>query len=100
MYEVLAGMPGPTYLVFSSTESFAEFDRMTEEGMAVMKAATDDERKTLQQFSAEGVINVETQRFRVDPVMSYVPRETRASDPAFWLPKRPAPAKPTTTTPQ
>jgi hypothetical protein len=47
-------------------------------------------------FMADGVINIETQRFRVDPIQSYVPRETRALDPAFWMPKRPATAKPTT----
>jgi hypothetical protein len=94
VYEVMAGIPGPTYLVFSSTQSFADFDRTTEEGMATMKGATEEERNTLQKFSTEGLVNVETQRFRIDPVMSYVPKETRASDPAFWVPKKPATKKP------
>ena len=96
VYEVIAGIPGPTYLVFSTVQSFAEFDQMMQQGQATMKGATQDERSTLEKFGAEGLINVETQRFRVDPVMSYVPNETRASDPAFWMPKRVAPAKPVT----
>jgi hypothetical protein len=96
VYEVMAGIPGPTYLVFSSTQSFGEFDRATQEGMEIMKRATQEERNALEKFSADGLVNVETQRFRVDPAMSYVPKETRAVDPAFWMPKKPAPAKPTT----
>ena len=79
--------------------SFADFDRAMQEDMAIMKGATPDELKTLERVSAEGLVNVETQRFRVDPVMSYVPKEVRAADPAFWMPKRPT-AKPTTTTQQ
>jgi hypothetical protein len=99
VYEVMAGIPGPTYFVFSSTQSFADFDKSTEEGMAIMKGASEEERGTLQKFSADGLINVETQRFRIDPAMSYVPKATRASDPAFWMPKKPAAAKPTPNSP-
>jgi heme-degrading monooxygenase HmoA len=95
VYEVIAGIPGPTYFVFSSTQSFAQFDKATEDGMATMKGASDEERSTLEKFSREGLINVETQRFRIDPAMSYVPKEIRASDPAFWMPKKPVAAKPT-----
>jgi hypothetical protein len=56
---------------------------------------------------AESVITVESQRFRLDPGQSYVSKEVRDTDPAFWLPKKvvvktvapkpaPAPAKPPT----
>ena len=95
----IPGMPEPTYLIFSSVVSFGDFDKMLANGDASMKAATDDERKTLQTFMAEGVISTETFRFRLDPAMSYVPKEVRASDPPFWAPKKPmaTPApKPTT----
>jgi hypothetical protein len=94
VYEVLAGIPGPVYLVFSSTQSFGEFDRAMSDSMATMKGATEEERSTLEKFSKEGLVNVETQRFRIDPAMSYVPKEIRSSDP-FWAPKKPATAKPT-----
>ena len=90
VYEIVAGLPGPQYLVFSSVQSFAEFDKTTQEGQATMKGATQAEQDALNKFSAEGLISAETQRFRIDPVMSYVPKETRASDLAFWMPKKPA----------
>jgi len=59
--------------------------------MATMKAFTVDERKTMESFSAEALINTETIRFRLDPMMTYVPREVRAQDPAFWMPQHASP---------
>jgi hypothetical protein len=95
VYEIIAGVAGPTYLIFSSATSFAEFDQVTADGEKIMKGATADEGAALQKLMLEGVINVETQRFRLDPTQSYVPKETRAQDPAFWMPKKPAAPKPT-----
>ncbi len=96
VYEVVAGVPGPTYLIISSVGSYSEFDQSMTDGDKTMKGANTEEGMALQKFMLEGVVNVETQRFRVDPVQSYVPKETRAQDPAFWMPKKPTPAKPTT----
>ncbi len=95
VYEIMAGVPGPTYLIISSVESFAAFDQMMADGEKTMKGASAEESATLGKLMAEGVVNVESQRFRVDPLQSYVPKETRAQDPAFWMPKKPAPLKPT-----
>jgi hypothetical protein len=94
VYEVMAGMPSPTYLVFSSVTSYGAFDKAMADDQATMKAATEEEMGTLQKFLAEGLVNSETIRFRLDPVMSYVPKDVRAQDPAFWMPKPKAPAKP------
>ena len=85
-YEVIAGLPGPTYFVFSSVQSFAEFDKGIEHGTALGKAFTPDELSTLQKFSTAGLINAETQRFRLDASQSYVDAPTKAKDPAFWTP--------------
>ena len=95
MYEVIAGIPGPTYLIFSSVSSFAEFDQLMTDGDKTMAGANAEEMGALQKVMLEGVVNVETQRFRLEPTQSYVPKETRASDPAFWMPKKPAAPKPT-----
>lgn len=95
VYEVIAGMVGPTFFVFSSVESYGEFDRMMADGMRTMQGFTAEEMTTLQKFSTDGSLTTETQRFRVDPRQSYVSRETRAADPTFWgPPPRPAPARP------
>ena len=94
----MAGIPGPTYLIFSSVKSLGDFDGMMTSGEATMKAFTPEEGAGMQKFLAEGLINSESQRFRLDPTMSYVPKATRDTDPAFWIPKKtmakPAP-KPT-----
>ncbi len=90
VYAVTAGMPEPTFLVFASVESYAQFDDMMANGMKTMQSMTPEERTTLQKFSADGLLNSETNRFQLNPVMSYVPPETRATDPTFWMPKRPA----------
>ena len=94
VYKVVAGVPGPTYLIFSSVASYTDFDQMMADGEKTMKSANTEEGAALQKLMLEGVVNVETQRFRVDPVQSYVPKETRAQDPGFWM-KKP-PTKPTT----
>jgi len=85
-YEVMAGIPGPTFLVFSSVQSFADFDRGMQDGMAIGKAFTPEEQQMMEKFGSSGLINAETQRFRVDPVQSYVDAATKAKDPKFWSP--------------
>ena len=46
--------------------------------------AVADEMATLQKFSTTGMVNSETQRFRLDAGQSYVDAATKAKDPAFW----------------
>jgi hypothetical protein len=89
-YEVVAGMPGPTFLVFGSVKSFAEFDQGMQDNMALGKAFTPDELAVLQKFATTGMISTETQRFRLDAGQSYVDAATKAKDVAFWSP----PARP------
>ena len=88
MYELIAGAPGLTFFAFSSVESYAQFDDLRAAGDKTAQGFTAEERATLQKFSAEGLVSSETNRFRLDPAMSYVSRETRAQDPAFWMPKK------------
>lgn len=84
VYEVTAGMSGPTFLIFSSVESFGEFDQRMAADEAVWKGCNEEEKATLKKFSAEGVLEAEKNRYRLDPVQSYVSKETRDTDPDFW----------------
>ena len=86
-YDVVAGAPGGTYLVFSSVGSFAEFDKMMADGEATMRGATSEEMGVLGKFMKESLISVGTNRYRVDPGQSYVNAETKAKNPAFWAKK-------------
>lgn len=87
-YSVVAGMPQPTYLIFSSVNAYGEFDKMMADGMALWQGVTAEEMATLGNAMRNDVINTVTNRFRVDPGMSYVAPETKAADPAFWTPQR------------
>jgi hypothetical protein len=86
IYQVIAGMLTPTYIIFSSVANYGEFDQMFADGMKTMAGANATEQAALQKFSTDATLSWETNRFRLDPKQSYVSRETRASDPAFWGP--------------
>jgi hypothetical protein len=87
VYQVLAGMPTPTFILYSTAEDYAEFDGMVAAQKDTVKALTADERSAREKFLTEGLLSSEMNRFKLDPIQSYVPKETRAKDPAFWSPK-------------
>ncbi len=87
VYQVVAGLPSPTYLIFASCTDYGAFDQYMADSDSIMKAATSDEQASLMKFSEDGLLGTETTRFRLDPVMSYVPQSVRMEDPAFWMPK-------------
>jgi hypothetical protein len=86
VYRVIAGMPTPAYIVFASVEDYGQFDQRLAAGMATFKEATSEEKGALK-VGSEAIISEESNRFRVDPRQSYVPKETRETDPDFWMPK-------------
>jgi len=57
VYQVIAGMPTPTFLVFSTVESYAEFDETTAAHQATLKASTPEELAVRQKFQTEGVVS-------------------------------------------
>jgi hypothetical protein len=87
VYQVVAGMPAPTYLIISSVEDYAEFDQKMAADIATWQQATPDELAVLRKAGSEGIISIEANRFRLDPLQSYVPKEVREKDPDFWMPK-------------
>jgi hypothetical protein len=89
IYQVTAGMLEPTFLVFSSVEAYAQFDEMLATGQKTMQGFTPEEMTTMQKFFTAGVISTETNRFALNPTMSYVAPETRAKQPERSRPKRP-----------
>jgi hypothetical protein len=87
-YQVIAGMPGPTYLVFAPHRTLAEIDPNTGAGAAIEAAMTEE---TMQRFStlSSGMISVETLVFVTSPEMSYLSPEWIAQDSAYWGRKAP-----------
>jgi len=88
-YEVLAGMPGPVYLVFLPHLTLTEIDPATGVGAQLMKAFSEESLKKLSTLS-EGYTSVEDIVFSVSPQMSYMSDEFIARDPKFWTRKPPA----------
>ena len=88
-YEVLAGMPGPVYLVFLPHHTLSEIDPATGAGAQLEKAFTEESMKKLSSL-AEGYSSVEDMVFSVSPQMSYMSAEFVARDPKFWTRKPPA----------
>jgi hypothetical protein len=84
VYQVIAGMPTPTYIIFASVANYGDFDQMFADGMKTMQGANATEQAALQKFSTDATLSWETNRYRLDPKQSYVSRETRATDTAFW----------------
>jgi hypothetical protein len=84
IYQVTAGLPGANYMIFSSVNSYADFDQAMAEGMAMMQNVSQEDMATLQNFMQTGVQNVITNRYQLSPTMSYVDEATKARDPAFW----------------
>jgi hypothetical protein len=84
VYAVTQGMPGGTYLIFSSAEEFGDFDDMLAGGQTMMASLTEEEGAAMQAFASEALMNAISNRFQLDPKMSYVSEETKATDPDFW----------------
>ena len=81
-----AGMPSGTYIVMTSVEDYAQFDQLTKERQAARDGMTAAEKAELDKYG-DVVTRSQTNLFRVDPVQSYVPKETREKDPEFWMKK-------------
>lgn len=84
VYQVTAGMPGGTFMLFGSVDNYADFDAVIASGNAINAALTEEEQEVFQTFSREAAMNTITNRFRLDAGMSYVDAATRAADPEFW----------------
>ena len=92
-YEVVAGAPAGSYLIFSSHASFAAFDKGAADGDATFKSLSVEERAALDKYFGDAALSTIHNRYRLDPGQSFVPAETRQKDPAFWMPPKPAAAK-------
>jgi len=84
VYQVTGGMPGGTYLIFGTANSYGEFDQQMTEGNAMWAKMSPQDMATLQKTMSDDVQSVITNRYRVSPTMSYVSPETRAKDQTFW----------------
>lgn len=91
-FQIIAGMPGTTYMFFRPMKSLAEYDLRI--GPRVREAMTDDQKKKADKMAADTMMSIETSVYEMNPNMSYVRKEFAAADPGFWNPKPQVATKP------
>lgn len=83
-YEIVAGMPGPTFMVWVPFKSMADMDTTAPVSAAVAKAMTEEVAKKFSGLASEGYINVTTHFMRFNPRLSHLSADFVAADPDFW----------------
>jgi hypothetical protein len=92
VFQVMAGMPGGTYLAFRPLRSLSELDESP--GQKVRAAMTEDQRKDADKAVRDAVMSSETTVYAFEPNMSYVNKEFASLDAEFWTPKPAMATKP------
>lgn len=87
VYQVYAGMPGPTYMVWIPMRSLEEVDAARKFQTALMEAEGEEGQKALNKAASDGYNFVTQNLYAFNPKMSYPPKEWVAKDPEFWAPK-------------
>jgi hypothetical protein len=87
VFQVTAGMPGPTYTVWIPMKSLDEVDATMKAAKAIQEAEGEEGQKTLNKASSDGYISVTQNLYAFSPKMSYPPKEWVAKDPEYWAPK-------------
>jgi hypothetical protein len=87
VYQIYAGMPGPTFLVILPAKSLAEVDAAIAAAPAVQKEEGEDGIKKLQTIASDAFNSVETNIFEFNAKMSYPSKKWADGDPDYWRPK-------------
>jgi hypothetical protein len=83
VYQVVSGMPTPTFLVFTLMKSLSEMDPGAD-AAAMEKAMTADRQKKFSDLASSGIISTTNVVLRFAPRMSTMPKEFTDLDPSFW----------------
>jgi hypothetical protein len=94
VFQVVAGAPGPTYLIFIPMKSMKEVDGYdTLHGKPYQDALGEEGQKKMRELAAACIDTTEVNYFEFSPRMSYAPKEWIAANPDFWTPKMTVAAK-------
>ena len=83
VYQVVSGMPTPTFLVFTLMKSLSEMDPGAD-AAAMEKAMTADRQKRFGDLASSGIISTTNVVLRFAPRMSTMPKTFTDLDPSFW----------------
>jgi hypothetical protein len=93
LYQVVAGAPSGTYLVFRHVDSLTKIGPDMSVETAFRNALGEEGMQRLMKLESDGMMSAESNYFALDPMMSNAPREFAQADPSFWAPKETAMAR-------
>jgi hypothetical protein len=95
VYQVNAGAPSPTFLVFLPMSSLKQNDDLLNWRQDLRAAEGEEAYQRLEQIAKEAFASTETNLYVIRPEMSHVSKDFADGDPDFWSPKQtPPPATP------
>jgi hypothetical protein len=87
VYQVVSGMPEPTYMAFVSMKSLAEMDPTEAAIKGWEKVMTPARQKQMSDLAAASTAMQSNVVLAFQPGMSHIPPEMIAQDPDYWTPK-------------
>jgi hypothetical protein len=95
VYQVNAGMPTPSFLVFVPMKALRQNDDLLARQKSLREAEGEPGVARMQQIAREAYASTESNLYAISPEMSHVSKEFAAGDPEFWtLKTTPTHAKP------
>ena len=90
-YQVVAGAPSGTYLLFNMMQSMKELDSAPARMQAISQAMGPENFSRFMKSGGDIFVSIDTTILQVKPEISYAPQPIVNADPAFW---KAAPAAP------
>lgn len=94
VYQVDAGAPSPTFLVFVPMHALKQNDDLLIWRKGLREAEGEETAGRLEQIAKDAYAATESNLYAISPETSHVSTQFAAGDPDFWLSRSPAPAKP------
>jgi len=87
IYAVHSGVPVPCYLMLTALSSLKDEDDAAARRAPAMEAAGAAVEQRLQEIARSAYDSIETNIYVVNPLLSHMPSDFTAEDPAYWMPK-------------
>jgi hypothetical protein len=94
VYEVVGGLPEPSFVIVTPMQSLQEIDGMFEASQSVKTTEGGALEQHLQELARIAYGTSDTRLFGVSPRLSHVSKKFAASDAEFWAPATSPPAAP------
>jgi hypothetical protein len=88
VYQVNAGMPSPTFIVFLPMRALKQNDDLLDWRHSIREIEGEEAAQRADQIAREAYANMESNLYAVSPETSHVSKDFAEGDPEFWSPKQ------------